>query len=167
MLPWPSPAAVPYSSKPEVDCHEALASLSAQACLVSRLHRLSAACPYLNILIFKMYLGNWEFICSGIWNSSYVHLLVVLNWSFQKKKQQELATILMNLMIKFVFSSNRPLFSKWDLFSPNSDPLHIPIIPSHTWTNWHMQQHSLVCWCPAIINECVFCLIACKMHSLA
>ena len=35
-------------------------------------------------------------------------------------------------MIKFLFSNNKPLFLKSDLFSPNLGPLHVPIVWGHT-----------------------------------
>ena len=64
-------------------------------------------------------------------------------------------------MIVF-FSNTVIIFSKWLVFSPSSGPVHLPIA-------WTLTPAAvpLSYWVQAIINECVLCLCAFKMHLLA
>ena len=64
-------------------------------------------------------------------------------------------------MIVF-FSNTVIIFSKWLVFSPSSGPVHLPIA-------WTLTPAAvpLSYWVQAIINECVLCLCAFKMHLFA
>ena len=67
-------------------------------------------------------------------------------------------------MIKFHFSSHRPLFSKPDLFSPNPSPPRDLSFGAtlELFGIWYRAGWSV--GVPAIINETVFCLGARKMQ---
>ena len=67
------------------------------------------------------------------------------------------------------FSNILMFFSKWLVFSPSSGPGHVPITWTHTPASplgmWYCTVWSY--WVQAIINECVLCLCAFKMHLFA
>ena len=70
-------------------------------------------------------------------------------------------------MIKFLFSSNRPLFSKWDLLSPNPGPLQVTACLSFRATLAQIGIFYCTIWSiggSGIINAGVVCLGARKMQ---
>ena len=52
-------------------------------------------------------------------------------------------------------SNTMVFFSKWLVFSPSSDPGHVPIAQIPAPASWHMVQHSLVLCVSSVHSRCI------------